>query len=441
MLAAMLAAMEPTAPHDPERSPRIRTFALTWLSYAAYYFTRQHYFVSKKSIETDTGITRDGLGQIDTTFAAAYAVGQFFWGLAADKIGSRRVIALGMLASAACSVAFGLSSSLGLFLLFLGLNGLAQSSGWPANLKAMTMWFPRTRRGPIMGLWATCYQLGSLVAKPVAGALITATALGWRFAFFAPAVGVAAVGILVLAALPERRDAGAVKQDDDAPSAAEVRDERARVLRTPLVWALGASYFFMKLIRYMLFFWLPYFMQDALKYTAFQASVVPLAFEVGGVIGAVSIGYASDRWFAGRRLGVGIFFLALLAGAMPLYGAASTRGVVPNVLALALVGFCLFGPDTLLSATAAQDLGGRAAAATAGGVINGTGSIGPIIGGFFASKLISMLGWSGFYSLLGGGALVAALVILPFFFRERGGQNVAADASAPVPIPGAKDKD
>jgi sugar phosphate permease len=198
------------------------------------------------------------------------------------------------------------------------------------------------------------------------------------------------------------------------------------VLRTPLVWALGAAYFFMKLIRYILFFWLPYYMEDALHYSKRLASLVPLAFEVGGVIGAVSIGYVSDRWFAGRRLGLGITFLVLLAFAMPLFGFAAPLGIAQNLLSLALVGFCLFGPDTLLSATAAQDLGGRAAAATAGGIINGTGSIGPIIGGLFAAKLSLVLGWSGLFSVLGGGALVAALVILPFLIRERATRRAEA---------------
>lgn len=436
MLAEMNspAAGAPPAAPDPEREPRWRTFGLTWLSYASYYFTRQHYFVAKKSIEVDTGINRDGLGQIDTSYAAAYAAGQFLWGFVADAAGARRVIALGMLASAAVSVAIGLSSSFGAFLLLLGLNGLAQASGWPANLKAITLWFPKAARGRIMGFWATCYQIGSLAAKPAAGFLITATALGWRFAFFAPAVWVAAVGLLVFFALPERKPSPepqveGLKKEERAPTdadadAAAVRAERDRVIRTPLVWALGVSYFFMKLIRYILFFWLPYYMQDALHYSTRMASAVPLAFEVGGVLGAVTIGYLSDRWFAGKRLGLGILFLVLLAGAMPLFGVAAQRGVVQNVLSLALVGFCLFGPDTLLSATAAQDLGGRRAAATAAGIINGTGSIGPIIGAYFASGLIGKYGWSRFFSVLGGGAFVAALVIIPFLLRERAGKDV-----------------
>ena len=148
MLAEMdtPAAVATPPTDDPEREPRRATFALTWLSYASYYFTRQHYFVSKKSIELDTGIDREGLGKIDTSFAAAYAVGQFVWGFVADSIGARRVIAAGMLVSAAVSIALGFSSSFGVFFLLLGVNGLAQASGgrWSMSLSTV-IGYSRTR--------------------------------------------------------------------------------------------------------------------------------------------------------------------------------------------------------------------------------------------------------------------------------------------------------
>jgi sugar phosphate permease len=90
-----------------------------------------------------------------------------------------------------------------------------------------------------------------------------------------------------------------------------------------------------------------------------------------------------------------------------------------NFASLALVGFFLFGPDTLLSATAAQDIGGPAAAATAGGVINGVGSFGPIIGSSLAASLSVWLGWTGLFQLLGAGSIVGALVLVPFLRRPR----------------------
>src|SRR5258706_16313813 len=90
-----------------------------------------------------------------------------------------------MLATAALSVAFGASSTALGFALAFGLNGLAQSTGWPANVKAMSDWFPARGRAAVMGGWSTCYQIGSLVASPVAAGFI---AIGsWRMGFFAPA--------------------------------------------------------------------------------------------------------------------------------------------------------------------------------------------------------------------------------------------------------------
>jgi sugar phosphate permease len=398
-------------------------FGLTWLAYASYYLTRKNFSVAKHSIELDLGVDRSALGMIDTGYLFAYAMGQFFWGFAADKVGARRVIALGMLLTAACSIGFGLSSTFAMFALLFSLNGLVQSSGWPANLKAMTTWFPRRGRGAVMGIWSTCYQIGSLVANPIAGFFLAVSVLGWRMAFFGPAIWVAAVGVLIFFLLPEKK--APVDEASKAAFTEEVVRERGRVLRTPLVWGLGASYFFMKLNRYILLFWLPYYMAETLHYSKALAATIPLSFEAGGLLGSISIGYVSDRWFGSRRLGVSLLFLVLLAGAMPLYAALAHRGVMANIIALAIVGFCLFGPDTLVSATAAQDVGGPAAAATAGGLINGTGSLGPIIGSAFAASISLRFGWAALFSMLGVGALLSALALLPFYLRER------ASASAP----------
>ena len=49
------------------------------------------------------------------------------------------------------------------------------------------------------------------------------------------------------------------------------------------------------------------------------------------------------------------------------------------VLLLGLIGFMAMGPDSLLSGAGAMDVGSRRQAAVAAGVINGLGSIGPIL--------------------------------------------------------------
>ncbi len=52
-------------------------------------------------------------------------------------------------------------------MLAFAVNGLCQSTGWPGTVKAMQPFFKSRVRGRVLGLWATNYQAGGLVATPV----------------------------------------------------------------------------------------------------------------------------------------------------------------------------------------------------------------------------------------------------------------------------------
>ena len=77
------------------------------------------------------------LGAIDTGYLAAYAIGQFVNGALGDRIGSRRLIGLGMLGIAICCTVCGASSTAAVFFVAYVCNGIFQSSGWPSTCKAM----------------------------------------------------------------------------------------------------------------------------------------------------------------------------------------------------------------------------------------------------------------------------------------------------------------
>ncbi len=47
---------------------------------------------------------------IDGSHLTAYAIGQFVWGICGDKLGTRRVVLAGMLASVAAALAMGAST-------------------------------------------------------------------------------------------------------------------------------------------------------------------------------------------------------------------------------------------------------------------------------------------------------------------------------------------
>ena len=392
---------------------RAAVFVLTWIAYAAYYFGRKGFPVVKSTLQERLGLSVGTLGWIDTGYLAAYAVGQFLSGIVGDRIGSRRLIGYGMLGVAAACAAFGLSSLAGIFLVVYVLNGLFQSTGWPGTVKAMGAWFTPRERGTVMGFWATCYQVGGLVATGVATFLFVQ--FGWRWAFLGPAIVIAIVGILNLVFLPERHDTHA-KRNAPTPgepaSAGGSPPDAASVLRSPVLWSLSCSYFCLKLIRYSILFWLPYYLNVVLGYTKAQAGYQSVSFEVGGVIGAVTIGFISDRYFPGRRRYVAAVMVAALAGALLLYTRLAPVSVMLNFLGMALVGFCLFGPDTLISGAAAQDIGGKRDVAKAAGFINGVGSTGAIFQGLVTSGVSAKFGWNALFYTFVALALLSSLALL-----------------------------
>jgi sugar phosphate permease len=301
-------------------------------------------------------------------------------------------------------------------------NGFFQSAGWPGCVKAMGAWFTVKERGTIMGIWSTCYQVGGLAATAVATFLFAQW--GWRWAFLGPALIIAIVGVINLLFLPERRSgfgsrvSGLGSEKDIALSSSpETRnpkpETRFSLYRSRVLWSLAASYFCLKLIRYSILFWLPYYLNKVLHYTPAQAGYQSISFEVGGVIGSIAIGYISDRYFPGRRRLIAAVMVAALAGALLLYIQLSPVSVLLNFLGMALVGFCLFGPDTIICGAAAQDLGGKHNVAKAAGFINGVGSIGAIFQGMVTSGMSrSRFGWDGLFYLFVALALLSSIALL-----------------------------
>ncbi|HVW30551.1 MAG TPA: MFS transporter [Polyangiaceae bacterium] len=401
----------------PERaSRRYSAWALTWVAYAVYYLGRKGFSVAKKPIEREYHIDRDALGMIDTGHLALYAVGQLLSGMLADRVGARRLVGAGMLLSAACCFGFGSSRTALAMGFFFALNGLAQSTGWPGTTRAMAEWTTPENRRRVMAIWCTCYQFGGLFATALAAALLR---FGWQWAFFVPALVMAAIGVLVLSFLPAGPAAPDLERRERSPESHALRAEAVRAaLRSKVLYSYGVCYFAIKLIRYSLLFWLPYYLADELGYAPDRAGYVSVAFEVGGILGVVVLGLLTDRLKRVSRPLLASATLLVLASALVTYANVGAWGLVPNVVGLAFIGFCLFGPDSIISGAAAQDAGGPHAAATATGLVNAVGSLGAVLQGALNAWVSRVYGWHAVFYVLIGFALISAVALVPAFRRD-----------------------
>jgi sugar phosphate permease len=261
-----------------------------------------------------------------------------------------------------------------------------------------------------MGIWGTCYQMGGLIATAVATFFLMRW--GWSWAFFGPAIIMAAVGLLILFVMPATPVRPRETASASSASAITHDSPDDHLFRNPVIWSLGSAYFFLKLIRYSILFWLPFYLGKVLGYSTAGAGFQSMSFEVGGIIGAITVGALSDRYFPGRRRQIASIMCAALAVSLLLYVQLAPISVFWNFIGMAMVGFCLFGPDTLVSGAAAQDLGGKHNVARAAGFINGMGSIGAIVQGSLTSTL-SAYSWNylfyAFVAMAGASSLALLL--------------------------------
>ena len=92
-------------------------------------------------------------------------------------------------------------------------------------------------------------------------------------------------------------------------------------------------------------------------------------------------------------------------------------------IGLALCGFMLMGPDSLLAGVGAIDVGGRKQAVLAAGVINGLGSIGPIFQEEIIGWLIDSRGYGAVFQLLIAVCLLGIVGTLYLAHRSRQGAS------------------
>ncbi|MCR7897775.1 MFS transporter, partial [Pseudomonas aeruginosa] len=261
----------PSSPVSSFQRWRLQIFAITWLAYAAFYFTRKAFSVAKLGIAEDPGFQLDkmAMADLDAIYLAAYAVGQFTWGVLADRFGPRIVVFGGLLISALAALVMGTFATLPIFATCMVVQGLAQSTGWSGLCKNIGSFFATHERGRVLGLWSTCYAFGGLVASPFAGWWAYSVFGTWHAAFYSSAAVVGGVALLFLLLQRNRpEDVGHPPVEPQVASEAVryagFRPEGgnggslqvlAKVVRNRTVLCLGLAYFLLKPARYAILLW------------------------------------------------------------------------------------------------------------------------------------------------------------------------------------------
>lgn len=382
--ASASSGLEPLSPG--QSSWRWRVLLATYLGYGGYYLTRKTFTICKTTIAHDFGWNLGDTAHIWTAYLVAYMVGMFINSFVGRRWGPRLLLLGGLSLSLLCNVIFGFANSFATFLVFMFFNGLVQASGWPGSVGAVSHWLRPAERGTIMGFWSTNYLFGNMLVKSLGGFLLGTW--GWRWSFWGCTLLSCGVWWLLFfwqRSRPEdvglKRIVAETPSEKHAVQASQAErvtlKQYAQLASNPIILAMGASYFCIKFIRYALDSWLPAFLNIQGLEVA-RASYYSQVFDFAGLGGVVLAGWALDRWFKGNWAAVcAVMGLGVIAG----YLAVIWLGGSPVSVAICfgLVGFMLYGPDTLLCGAASVQVAGEKNAVAVAGLVNGLGSIGSVL--------------------------------------------------------------
>jgi OPA family glycerol-3-phosphate transporter-like MFS transporter len=394
------------------RAFRVRRFA-NWfplgLTYACFYMGRYNFNVAKGTIGATYHYDKAQMGIVATAGFWTYALSVLFNGPLADRFGGRRAILFGAIGAAVLNAAIGFlfftgttSGLIASMAVLYAINSYFQSFGALSVVKVNSAWFHVRERGVLGGFFGAMISCGYALALIVGGKILDAFKPAIWPVFVVPSgvlLAIFAFDFFVIRNRPS--DAGHA----DFPTGDEAHDDDAtaslgffalvkRVLEHRVIRVLIVAEFCTGLVRQGVVLYFTEFLNEkhGVKPGSDLFNVASWGITVGGIAGAFVCGYVSDYVFQSRRAPVAFLFYVGQVVALVVLGLAST----PRFAAVMIGVSCMwiFGVHGMLSGTASMDFGGKRAAATAAGLLDGVQYLGSGLVGFGLGKMLDSYGWA-----------------------------------------------
>jgi len=401
--------------------------------YTFFYFVRNNFSLAKPYLIRDYGMSKGDVGLIATGLAIAYGLSKFIMGNVSDRSNPRYFMATGLILSGLLNLTFPtVAGSIGLMFALWFLNGWAQGMGWPPCARTLTHWFSDKERGTVFAAWNLAHNLGGGLVGPLVNAVIALVSvfvvgaaldsgLAFRVIFYAPAFLALGMGVLLLiflrdtpqsCGLPSIED---YKNDHPDTGVADPEKELGAkeifvnfILNNKPLWIIAVANIFVYVVRYGVLNWAPTYLTAAKACPPDMARWQFFVYEVAGIPGTLLAGWASDRFFGGRRSPVSFIYMVLVAAFVWIYWKNPPGCFAVDSIALFGIGFLIYGPVMLIGVSAV-DLVPKKAAGTAAGF---TGFFGYVFGAVIAElgigRVVDRWGWDGGFALLLAACAIAA---------------------------------
>jgi D-galactonate transporter len=414
----------PAAAAPARLSSHRRWFMLSLLLIATIinYVDRVNISIAAPFMAKDLGLDKVQMGLIFSAFAWTYAFALVPAGFIADRFGSRLTYGASLISWSAVTVCQGMAGGFAsLFGLRLAI-GAMEAPAFPANSRAVTVWFPARERGMASSIYVCGQYLGTALFTGLL--LWLATTYDWRHVFYSTGI----VGVLFgIAWLYIYRDplnckkvskqeldyieagGGLVKssQDKNTFKWAQI----AELLRYRQVWAICIGKFASTSALYFFLTWFPTYLIEERHLTMVKVGIFAVLPFIGATVGILLAGAISD-WMI--RRGISLSFarkLPLVVGSALGMSIMLVNFTDSNEVCIALLTIAFFAQGIASSSWAAvSEIAPKELIGLTGGITSLAANIGGIVTPIVIGQILHVTGnfaWA--FWFIGGVACIGTL--------------------------------
>ncbi|MFA0996505.1 MULTISPECIES: MFS transporter [Pseudomonas syringae group] len=386
------------------------------------------------ALSQEWGIDRASLGPVMSAALIGMVFGALGSGPLADRFGRKVVLVVAVFLFGIFSLASAYSSNIDQLLVLRLLTGLGLGAAMPNATTLLSEYTPERLKSLLVTSMFCGFNLGMACGGFVSAKLIPS--MGWHSLLMLGGILPLVLAVVLMVWLPESarflvvRNRGAEQvRKVLAPIAPKgvagvtaftVPEQKTvssrNVLKvifsgtysagTLLLWL---TYFMGLVIVYLLTSWLPTLMRDS-GASMEQSAFIGALFQFGGVLSAVGVGWAMDRYNPHKVIG----FAYALAGVFAYLVGQSLGNVAVLATLVLLAGMCINGAQSAMPSLAARfyPTQGRA---TGVSWMLGIGRFGAILGAWAGATLLG-LGWN-FEQVLTALVIPAALAALAILIK------------------------
>jgi len=321
------------------RSHQAITLGLLFAAGIVNFFDRSSLSVANTVVRGELHLNNAQMGWLLSAFSLSYGFAQLGMVGWLDRLGTRRVLGIGLAVWSLAQLMTGFVHSFAVFLVFRVLLGAGEAPFYPAGIRSMREWFTERTRGRATALMSSSQTFGLAAAPPLLTLLMLR--IGWRGMFVVLGVVGLVVAVLWLWLHRQRSDT-AYREEVAAPATKNVY---GALLTQRTVWGMMLGFAGVNYTAWLYISWLPGYLQTERHLSLSQSGWLAAIPFLAGAMGMLASGVSADAWVARGFALTNIHRMQIVVG-MVLSAAASffasqAYSTTAAVVSISFAFFCI----------------------------------------------------------------------------------------------------